>query len=114
VKRLSLVSSLDVKATPFGQYDAAFIAAVQRCWYQLIDEHGYGRASSGHVVLTFRLKFDGKISNMKVVESTVGDLLALVCVRAIEKPSPYAPWPSDLRRMQPGDYREVQFTFYYN
>jgi hypothetical protein len=114
VRRLSLVPSLDVKATPFGQYDALFIAAVQKCWYDLIDEHGYGRGPSGKVVLTFHLRFDGKISDMKVVETTVGDLLALVCVRAVEKPSPYAPWPSDLRRMQPGDFRDVQFTFYYN
>jgi hypothetical protein len=51
---------------------------------------------------------------MNVSEQTVSDMLSLLCQRAVEDPAPYARWPSDMRRMIGADYRDVQFTFYYN
>jgi len=41
-------------------------------------------------------------------------LLCLLCQQAIQDPSPFDKWPSDLRRLVGADYREVRFTFYYN
>jgi len=114
VKRLALKSSFDVKATPFGDYDAAFIAAVQQRWYDLIEQNGYWKGPTGKVVLTFKLMYDGRIVDLKVEETTVGELLALICQKAVLDPSPYPRWPLELRRLVKNDYREVQFTFYYN
>jgi hypothetical protein len=105
--------SFDVKATPFGAYDAAFIAAVEARWHQLLDTHNYLQRS-GKVVVEFRLTHDGRIMEMRVAENEVGDVLSLLCQSAIRDPSPYAPWPADMRRAIGGNYRDVTFTFYYN
>jgi len=105
--------SLDVKATPFGSYDAAFIAAVQQRWYDLLDNSRLAQRS-GKVVLEFRLTHDGRITDMRVGENEVGDILSVLCQRAVTDPAPYAKWPSDMRRAIGKLYREVVFTFYYN
>jgi hypothetical protein len=113
VRREALVPSLDVKATPFGAYDAAFIQAVTQRWYDLLDSRQFARDRSGKVVLRFHLNYDGRISEMEVVQNTVGDLLGYVCQKAVTDPAPYAQWPTDMRAMVGLDYREITFTFYY-
>jgi len=105
--------SLATKQTPFGSYDQAFIAAVQQRWYDLLETSHFTQ-QSGKVVLEFRLMYDGPITGMKMNDNDVGDLLGLLCERAILDPAPFAPWPSDMRRLIGQNYREVTFTFYYN
>jgi len=114
VRRLSTSSFLDVKASPFGEYDRAIIVAIQNRWFDLLDMRGFGHEKSGKVVLDFRLHHDGRISQMTVAENTVDEMLSLLCQKAVLDPSPYARWPSDMRRMIGEDYRDVRFTFYYN
>lgn len=114
VKRRALTSSLDVRATPFGAYDAAIIAAVQNRWYYLIDSGSFARDATGRVTLEFKLHYDGRVTDVKVTENTVTELLCLLCQKAILDPSPYEKWPSDMRRMVGADFRDVTFTFYYN
>jgi outer membrane biosynthesis protein TonB len=114
VKRFSLEPSLDVRATPFGAYDAAIIAAIQKRWYDLLESRDVAANFSGKVVLEFRLNSDGRVSDMKVNENNVTEFLGLLCQRAVQDPAPFAPWPADLRRLVGKEYREVRFTFYYN
>jgi hypothetical protein len=104
--------SLDTKATPFGAYDAAVIAAVQKRWYDLLED-STAAPKSGKVVLDFRMHSDGHITDLKVVEQDVGEIRALYCRKAVSDPAPFAPWPSDMRRLVGRDYRDVKFTFYY-
>jgi hypothetical protein len=78
----------------------------------LLDKYNYTFDRSGKVVVQFRLNYDGRITDMKLVESSVGEVHALICQRAVLEPAPYERWPSDLRRMV-GNSRDVQFTFYY-
>ena len=111
--RQALVPSFDVKATPFGVYDAAFIEAVTQRWYDLLDSRQFARDRSGKVILRFHLNYDGRISDIKVMQNTVGDLLGYVCQKAVMDPAPYAKWPTDMREMVGMDYREITFTFYY-
>jgi hypothetical protein len=106
--------SVDVKGSPFGAYDAAFIAAVEQRWYQLLDRNRYVLDRQGKVVLDFRLRYDGRITDMDMPENGVGDVLALLCQSAVRDPAPYARWPADMRRMVGADYRDVRFTFYYD
>jgi TonB family protein len=113
-RRFSLQPSLDVRATPFGSYDAAIIAAIQRRWYDLIDERPFLGSHTGRVVVEFNLTSDGRVTDLKVTENSVTDILALMCQRAVQDPAPFAPWPNDLRRLVGKEYREVRFTFYYN
>lgn len=113
VRRRLEVASLDAKATPFGTYDAMLIEAISQRWYTLLDQREYASDSRGKVVLQFRLHYDGRVTEMSVAENTVGELLGLICQKAVMDPAPYAAWPGDMRRML-GDSRKVQFTFYYN
>lgn len=113
VKRFAIESSLGVKASPLGSYDAQFVAAVQECWFQLLDEQRYSLDRMGKVILDFRLKYDGTIQEMRVAESDVGDIYTSVCIAAIQRPAPYGKWPDDVRKMVGGSYRDVRFTFYY-
>jgi hypothetical protein len=105
--------SLDVKVTPFSSYDLAFIAAVQQRWYDLLESSQFAQRS-GKVILEFRLTYDGRITDLKVSDNEVGEILSLLCQRAIMDPAPYARWPDDMRRMIGANYREVTFTFFYN
>ena len=111
VRRLGRLA-VDAKATPFGEYDAALIRAVQERWYYLLDNSAVS-SRSGKVVLQFNLKFDGTVSELKVRESEVGEVLGLLCERAISDPSPYPRWPLDMHRLVGGNIRPVTFTFLY-
>jgi hypothetical protein len=111
--RQALVPSLDVKATPFGAYDAALVSAVTQRWYDLLDSQQFAMDRNGKVMLQFHLNYDGTITDMKVVQNTVGELLSYVCEKAVSDPAPFAKWPSDMRQMVGENYREITFTFYY-
>jgi hypothetical protein len=112
-RRAALVSSLDVKATPFGDYDSKFIEAVTQRWYDLLDSRQFAMDRSGKVTLRFHLNYDGSIADMNVLGNTVGDVLGYVCQKAVTDPAPFAPWPGDMRRIVGENYREITFTFYY-
>jgi hypothetical protein len=59
------------------------------------------------------LNYDGTITDMSVLQNTVGDLLGYVCQKAVTDPAPFALWPSEMRRDIGKNYREITFTFYY-
>jgi len=113
MSRLGLAPSFDVKSTPFGAYDAALVEAVTQRWYDLLDSQQFAMDRSGKVTLRFHLNYDGTITDMNVVQNTVGELLGYVCQKAISDPAPYAPWPSDMRHQIGENFREITFTFYY-
>jgi outer membrane biosynthesis protein TonB len=113
VPRRALWSSLDAKATPFGDYDRAIIEAVSQRWYDLLDSRRFAQDRTGKVILRFKLKTDGTIIEMQTLENTVGELLGYLCQEAIEEAAPFAKWPPDMVRMIGANYREISFTFYY-
>jgi hypothetical protein len=113
VPRRALDPGFDVAASPFGAYDRALIEAVSHRWYSLLDQHDYVLNSRGKVVLQFHLHADGSITELSVAENTVGEMLGLLCQRAVLDPQPFAVWPADMRRLL-GNTRSIQFTFYYN
>ncbi|MEW6161101.1 MAG: hypothetical protein AB1813_27040, partial [Verrucomicrobiota bacterium] len=113
VKNVQLQAAFDVKETAFGAYDAAFIAAVSKRWHDLLDSSEFIPRQAGKVVLYFYLHYNGRITEMKILENTVSETQAFICQRAIEDPAPYAAWPSDMRRLIGRDVREVTFTFHY-
>jgi outer membrane biosynthesis protein TonB len=107
------ITSVDAKATPFGAYDAALIEAIRERWYSLLYDRDYASDGRGKVVLQFHLHYDGTITDMNISDSTVNEVLGLICERAVLDPAPFEAWPSDMRRML-GNTRNIQFTFYYN
>jgi outer membrane biosynthesis protein TonB len=114
VRRRNVATTLNAIGTPFGAYDAAIVAAIQERWYGLLEERSYASDKSGKVVLEFRLNYDGRVTDLKVVQNTVDELLCLLCQKAILDPSPFARWPAEMRRLNSSDSREVRFTFFYN
>jgi outer membrane biosynthesis protein TonB len=109
-----LEASFDTKASAFGDYDRAFIDAVSERWYDLLDNMSYDGYRRGTVVLQFHLNYDGRITEMKVLENTVTGTLSLLCEKAVSDPSPFDKWSRDMRLMVGKDFREIKFTFYYN
>ncbi len=118
VERKAHVAMLDARRSEFGDYDAAFIAMVQARWYQLLDNNQYMLDRRGKVSLTFRLYHDGRISQVTVVENTVGEMLCLLCQKAVLDPAPFPRWPTEMRRQiklqSDSEHRDVKFTFYYD
>ena len=70
--------------------------------------------ASGKVVLEFRLHPDGRITGMTNVQNEVSDFMENMCERAILDPEPFQPWPREMRLDIPADYRDIQFTFFYD
>ncbi|MBA4148006.1 MAG: hypothetical protein H0X66_07800 [Verrucomicrobia bacterium] len=112
VKRYDLSGSFDVKGSIVGSYDQRFIEAVRQCWYDMLDN--VSATKPGLVRLEFRINHRGQISEMRVAESTVNELQAVICQQAIQKPAPYGEWPRAMRLELQGDYRDVTFTFTYH
>jgi hypothetical protein len=50
---------------------------------------------------------------MRQTETEVGEVLGLICQKAVLDPAPYAPWPRDMRLTFTQGYRDVKFTFVY-
>jgi len=111
-RRVELKS--DGKSPPLVAYDAMFMTAVQKRWYELLDARDFTRERKGVVTLGFRLNYDGRITEMTEVENNVGELLGLLCQKAVLDPAPFEKWPSVLRRMVGADYRDLRLTFYYD
>ena len=114
VSRFRLEATPDLLATPFGEYDAAIIRAIQSRWYAILDRNPAVRNARGKVILKFLMKSDGSIDRMEVVEDSVGFIQSLACQQAVSDPAPYRPWPGDLLRLLPTGEREVRFSFFYN
>ncbi len=113
VERLSIDASFDVRKSPYGDYDRAFIAAVQQRWYSLLQEHHFAFERGGKVTLKFKLRSDGSIADMEQIESEVGDVWGFLCESAVLTQAPFARWPADMRRLVGADAREITFTFHY-
>jgi hypothetical protein len=114
VQKRAHVAMVDAKGSPFGNYDNVFIAIVQERWYNLLENNRFMMDRRGKVVLTFRLHYDGRITQMETDENSVGDLLGLLCQKAILDPAPFPKWPTEMRQRVEVDYRDVRFTFYYD
>lgn len=110
IRKRASIEGLDAKASPFGDYDARLIAAIQDRWYKIIPT---GR-DVGRVVITFNLWEDGNVTDIEVERSTVSSLHSLKCERAVREPAPYDAWPNKMREIIGDDHRFVRFTFHYN
>jgi outer membrane biosynthesis protein TonB len=111
--RHALVPSFDVRATPFGEYDAVFFEAVQQYWNDELYSQQFAMDRTGRVTIQFNLNYDGTVTDVKILSNTVGVLLGSVCQNAIEVPAPFARWPEGMRREIGRNYRQITVTFIY-
>lgn len=108
----TILPAFDARGTIVGSYDWALIAAVQQCWYNILDET-ISPTRPGKVTVAFRLHSDGYVTDVKILETNVGEMQSLFCQRAIEKPAPFARWPEGMLREVGRNHRLLTFTFYY-
>jgi outer membrane biosynthesis protein TonB len=106
------IASLDTKATLYGEYDAALVEAICKRWYDLLDERQYASDSRGRVQVNFHLHSDGRITDVEMSQNTAGEVLGLLCVKAVQDPAPFNAWPREMR-MKLDDPRSIRFTFIY-
>src|ERR1043166_284380 len=109
----ALSSSLDLNDERIGSYNAALIAVVQNSWISLLSLSGASWKAGGLVVLEFKLSSDGRVSDLKVLKSTVTKLQSSVCEDAGSLPAPFAHWSSDRQEAVGADSQIVSFTFRY-
>lgn len=105
--------NFDTRATPFGEYDDELVRDISARWWDLLESKQFSRDSSGRVVVQFTLHYDGRVTDVTVLESNVGELLTYVCQRGILDPAPFQKWPADMRQYFGRDFRVLKFTFYY-
>jgi hypothetical protein len=111
VPNVQMNSGLDVKSSAVGVYDDQFVQAVKAAWDKLWQDRSPN--SSGKVVVQFRLLPNGTITDLKTTQNEVTALMGSICEQAINNPAPYAPWPPEMRLEIPNDFRDIQFTFFY-
>ncbi|MCW5557730.1 MAG: hypothetical protein KIT22_07855 [Verrucomicrobiae bacterium] len=113
VQRQALQSSLNVKASPLGDYNYRMVLNVQKEWYRLLEDQHYALERQGQVVITFNLHSDGTVTSLNIKDSNVGETLSFLCEMAVMRPSPFGEWPTEIRRLIGGDTVPVTFTFNY-
>jgi outer membrane biosynthesis protein TonB len=104
-------SSLDVKGSVLGGYEAQMFNAIEAKWDQLlvnVTPNVFGK-----VVLEYDLHPNGSVTNIKVTRNEVNDELMWYCNQAVSSTQPYGEWPRQLRMDYPDPVR-IQITFYYD
>lgn len=98
----------------FRQYDQAICDEISKRWYALLDNLSQDDFRAGKVVVNFHLHNDGRVTAVATLENTTSALLGLLCEKAVLDPQPYLGWPQLMKEKVGKDYRELNFTFYYN
>jgi hypothetical protein len=106
------VAGWDAHWSNYGEYQQRMIETVQLEWDNLLSNSGALPPSGTQVLITFRLKSDGTVSQVVKVEGNAGDLGEKYCVSAITDRGSYGKWTDDMVAML-GQDTEITFTFYY-
>jgi hypothetical protein len=112
VKRFATGSTLQAIGTPVGRYDAIIIDAIKNAWLSMVEDNPT-IARQGRVEVFFRLHSNGRISDLRINSTSVDTIQTAYCQIAIEKPSPFPPWPEEVKREFRATYRDVTFNFHY-
>jgi hypothetical protein len=109
------LASWDARWSNYGEYLQRLIDTVQAQWDKLLSNAGSLPSPGTHVVVTFRLKSDGTVSEILKVDGDAGKLGETYCASAITIPgtSPgYGKWTDDMIAML-GEQQDLTFAFYY-
>ena len=103
--------AIDATFSQFGEYEQQFYAAVQSGWYREI-EFFQPIDTSASVKVRFRIKSDGEIEDVTVLNTTAGEVATLICQAALTKLSPFRPWTEEMVQVF-GQEREIEIVFNY-
>ncbi len=105
--------SFDVIGAPYGPYDALFCSAVQQRWWDLLENSRGSASVPGETRLSFLLHHDGRITDLKLNNSTVTEFQTQVCLATLLDVSPFLKWPDAMREAIGADTRRANFRFIY-
>jgi TonB family protein len=96
----------DTKGVEFGPWIRRFVAQVKRNWFV-----PYAAMSlRGHVVITFNVHKDGRITDLQVIKPSGIDAFNNAAHNALSSSNPTMPLPTEY----PSDKAFFTVTFYYN
>ena len=103
--------SIDATFSEFGEYEQQFYAAVQTGWYQEI-EFFQPIDTATRVQVRFTLHADGRVTEVKAVQTTASEIATFICETAISKRSPFRPWTKEMVSVF-GRQRTLNVVFHY-
>lgn len=103
--------AIDATFSEFGEYEQQFYAAVQTGWYQEIDFF-QPIDTSTRVQVCFTLHADGRVENVKSVQTSASEIATFICETAITKRSPFRPWTKEMVQVF-GQQRTLHVVFHY-
>jgi TonB family protein len=96
----------DTKGVEFGPWIRRFVAQVKRNWFV-----PYAAMSlRGHVVLTFNVHKDGRITDLQIIQPSSVDAFNNAAFNALSSSNPTMPLPTEY----PSDKAFFTVTFFYN
>jgi hypothetical protein len=104
--------ALDARFSTYGDYSQRMLEAVQASWWRILDRMSVPDLSTGTVVVRFRIRPDGSVTDATIVSSTVPALAALACKDAVTLPAPFDPWRPEMAALLGGE-EWVTITFHY-
>ena len=105
--------SFDVIGVPYGPYDALFFSAVQQRWWDLLDNGRRSALIPGEIRLSFLLHHDGRITDLKLINTSVTEFQTQVCPATLQDLSPFLKWPDAMREAIGDNKRQIRFRFIY-
>lgn len=96
-----------------GAYHKALLRALEGRWIELLEQRNYVPQKAGTVVLEFKLHKDGRVTDMKVVDSTVNEVLCLICQKSVLDLCPFAHWSKEMQKSIGAEQCTLTLTFKY-
>ncbi len=103
--------AIDATFSEFGEYEQQFYAAIQTGWYQEI-EFFQPIDTSARVHVRFTIHADGRVTDVKTVQTTASEIASFICETAITKRSPFRPWTKEMVQVF-GQQRTLNVMFHY-
>lgn len=103
--------AIDATFSEFGEYEQQFYAAIQTGWYQEI-EFFQPIDTAARVQIRFTIHADGRVEDVKAVQTTASEIATFICETAITKRSPFRPWTKEMVQVF-GQQRTLNVVFHY-
>ncbi len=103
--------ALDATFSQFGEYEQQFYLALQAGWHQEIDFF-QPIDTSANVAVQFRIKADGTVDEITILNSTASEIATSICEIALTKRSPFRPWTKEMIQVF-GKERIIKVSFLY-
>jgi outer membrane biosynthesis protein TonB len=99
-----------------SQYDEEMLRAIRTRWYSLLDKFPQESRSEGYVVVEWQLRRDGSVRDVRIVSTTVSELLTFIAQRAVIESAPFGQTTLGKVDMRGAGFaypRDLKFSFYY-